>query len=560
MRQLTGFIVVTLFIFLTACGKQDSPETPSSSTQTMARDRPNILLIVVDDLGYADLGVFGGEIHTPNIDRLATGGVQLTNFHVSTVCSPTRAMLLSGTDSHLAGLGNMAEALAPNQRDQPGYEGYLNFDIAALPELLLDSGYHTYMTGKWHLGLSDETGPAARGFEHSYALLNGGGGHFDNLGLDTGINKEIQYREDGKPVELPADFYSSRFYTDRMIEYIGSNHGDKRPFFAYLSYSAPHWPLQAPRESIAKYKGVYDSGFDEIHERRLERMKQIGLVPADIVPAPRHAGEVAWDELSEEQKKIQARMMEIYAAMIDDVDIYIGKLINYLKEIGEYENTFIFFMSDNGAEGAQLDNWPVFGDWMKECCDNSYENMGKANSYVFYGQNWGRVSTGPFRMYKGFTSQGGILVPAIVNFPGKDWGEKLNRNFMSVMDVMPTLLELASIEHPGNTYQGREVHTMKGKSILADLQDRETRTHAADYWMGWEVYGNRAIRQGDWKLLMHNPPQGTNKWELYNLADDPTEQQDLSRQEPEKLNAMIKLWDQYVLENNLILPEGGIAF
>jgi arylsulfatase A-like enzyme len=521
--------------------------------------KPNILLIVVDDLGYADLGIFGGEINTPTIDALASSGILLTNFHAASVCSPTRSMLLSGTDNHLAGLGTMAEGLAPNQKGKPGYEGYLNFRVVSLPTLLRDANYHTYMTGKWHLGLEESISPYARGFERSFALLHGGGGHFNDLGIDLETKKAL-YREDENLVDLPEDFYSTQTYTDKLIEYISSNHGDDQPFFAYLAYTAPHWPLQAPEASIAKYKGKYDAGYDVIHAQRIARMIDLGLIPADAPIAPRLPGEPTWEELSAEQKKIEARMMEIYAAMVDDLDVNINRLLSYLKDINELDNTFIFFMSDNGAESAPLHDWPVFGDWIKECCNNAYENMGKADSYLYYGQNWGRVSTGPFRAYKGYAAEGGVRVPAFANFSGLVKKGMTSESYTSVMDVMPTLLELAGAQHPGDQYQGREVLPMQGLSLLPILNSSQDSIRDKNAWMGAEVFGRRSITQDNWKLLMMEPPWGNGEWQLYNLTTDPAEQNDLSATEPERLKTMIEYWQQYESDNGLIEAEGGTVF
>ena len=265
-KNILQLIVTTLtYLLLVSCDTPDLEPVSSvtnidGSNNIVSPGQPNILLIVVDDLGYADLGIFGSEINTPTIASLASTGVLLTNFHSSSVCSPTRSMLLSGTDNHLAGLGNMAEALAPNQKGNPGYEGYLNSRVVTMASFLNDANYHTYMTGKWHLGLEEETSPSARGFERSFALLHGGGGHFNDLGIDI-ENKKALYREDKALVDLPSNFYSTLTYTDKLMEYISSNHGDKPPFFAYLAFSAPHWPLQAPDDSIAKYKGKYDAGY-----------------------------------------------------------------------------------------------------------------------------------------------------------------------------------------------------------------------------------------------------------------------------------------------------------
>ena len=312
-------LVITLLCCLAACSG------PDSGTSGSAVSRPNVLLIVVDDMAFNDLGIFGSEIRTPNIDALAREGMFLTNFHVAPNCSPTRAMLFSGTDSHNAGLGNMAEDLSKNQKGNPGYEGYLNFQVAALSELFLEAGYHTYMTGKWHLGLSQETSPAARGFEKSYTLLQGGAGAFSDMLPLAGPGKAL-YRENGVQLEeLPEDFYSTVFYTELMQEYIGADLDDGKPFFAYLAYTSPHWPLHAPQESIARYKGVYDAGYDALLEKRLQNLKDRGLVGADIETFPRLLDEKPWDALSLDEQRYQAKIMEIYAAMVDDVDVYIGQ-------------------------------------------------------------------------------------------------------------------------------------------------------------------------------------------------------------------------------------------
>ena len=527
--------------------------------------QPNILLIIVDDIGFNDLGIFGSEIKTPNIDSLANAGVIFTNFHAASTCSPTRAMLLSGTDHHKAGLGNMHGETAENQKGHRGYEDYLNFRVVALPELLQDAGYHTYMTGKWHLGLSEETSPWARGFEKSFVLLGGGAGAFANRLQLMGANK-ARYREDRQLVEsLPDDFYSTRFYAEKMIEYIDSNRGDDKPFFSYLAFTSPHWPLQAPDESIAKYNGKYDAGYDVLLERRFKALQELDLFADNIKPFPRLHGEPTWQELSEEQQRYEAKKMEIYAAMIDDVDIYIGKVIDHLKEIGEYENTFIFFMSDNGPEAHNLDlAWDGITETIKSCCDNSYDNMGKPDSYIWYGPNWGQASNAPLRMFKGFPSQGGVLVPAFAHYPKAVQNGVQYDKALTVMDVMPTLLELADISHPGNRYKDRDVEPLQGASMLAMLTGNVGTTHPDNYVIGWELFSKRALRQGDWKIIyaphqeVFEPrPAGikTDTWQLYHLVTDPVEMNDLADKYPDKLHEMIALWDQYAADNGIILPE-----
>lgn len=561
-QSLSGLFLAALLIL--GCNTDQSPD-PSVLSSEVGK-RPNVLLIVVDDMGFTDLGFFGGEIETPNLDQLANSGVRLTNFHVAPTCSPTRAMLLSGTDSHIAGLGNMHEATAPNQQGHPGYEGYLNFRVAALPELFKDAGYNTYMTGKWHLGLTKETNPAARGFNKSFALLQGGAGHFANMLPIVGPDIAM-YSEDGETIEaLPEDFYSTRFYTERMIEYIDGGRANGKPFFAYLTYTSPHWPLQAPQESIAKYRGKYDAGYDVLRARRLQRVKDLGWVPVDVEPFPKLLGEKAWNELSVEEQRYQAKLMEIYAAMVDDVDVYVGKIVDHLKSIGEYDNTLIVFLSDNGPEAHHLEQgWPELAAWVGACCDNSYKNLGNPDSYVWYGPNWGQAGNVPLRMFKGYTSQGGVRVPAFFHFPQDIRGNVSTDDLTTVKDVMPTLLEFAGIEHPGEgEFRGREVVPIQGRSMVPLLTGASDTIRQPGDYMGWELFGKRAIRQGDWTIIylpQHEIRDGVvpvvmpDKWQLYNLSDDPAEIHDLSASHPEKLAEMIVLWEDYVERNNVILPD-----
>jgi len=508
---------------------------------------PNILLIVVDDVGFTDLGSFGGEIETPNLDKLAYDGMRFTNFHTAPTCSPTRAMLLTGADNHLVGLGNMSEELAPNQKGQPGYEGYLNTRAANLAEVLKQQGYNTYMTGKWHLGLEASQSPAARGFEKSYALLHGGGGHFDNLGM---FGRPAKYRENDHLVDLPKDFYSTRFYTEKMLEYIGERDEEEKPFFAYLAYTATHWPLQAPEKSIAKYEGRYHQGYDKLHQQRIDGAINKGVVPTDSQTVPRLEGEPAWADVTANQRQLEERKMEIYAAMLDDVDIYVGKLIEHLKAIGEYDNTVIFFMSDNGAEGHnEQHGLAELVPWIEKCCNNRYENMGKADSYLLTGPNWARASTGPVKNFKGATTEGGIKAPAFIVYPQMKFENPLQSQFSTVKDVMPSLLELAGVEAPDGKFMGRNVLPITGRSLLTDHDDASTPIEA-----GWELMGKRGYRHGDWKLVHLPLPYGSGNWQLYNLAEDPSEQRDLSLAHAQKLADMIAGWERYAKANNVILP------
>lgn len=548
-------------LLLSAC---DS-EQPTTDTEqvvagnVLATDRPNILLIVVDDMGYSDIGAFGSEIKTPTIDQLVNEGIHLQNFYSAPTCSPTRSMLLTGVDNHIAGLGTMYGDQTAEQKGKPGYEAYLNFDVAALPEMLRDAGYHTYMTGKWHLGLTEETSPSARGFERAFSLLQGGAGAFANRLQLRGPDRAA-YREDRKPVEqLPEDFYSTRFYSDRMIEYIDSNRGDGRPFFAYLSYTSPHWPLQAPDESIARYKGVYDDGYAALRSTRLEKAKALGLAPDDAELFPQLKDIPDWDSLTPDEQAYQAKLMEIFAAMVDDVDRHLARVIAYLKETDQFDNTAIFFMADNGPEGNELS---ALRDSIPDCCNNSYENIGRPDSYVWYGAAWAQAGNVPRQMYKSYTSDGGISVPAFFRYDGfAHRGERMTE-LLEVKDITPTLLALAGVEPPAGTFRGRKVAAMTGRSMLPMLRGEADRVHSEDAVFGVELFGRRAIRQGDWKAVYIPafakrtdpiPVIKTDAWQLYNISSDPAEMHDLAAEQPEKLQTLIALFDEYVANNNVIL-------
>ncbi len=522
-----------------------------------ASERPNFLIIMADDLGYSDLGSYGSEIATPNLDALASEGLRMTNFHTAPTCSPTRSMMLSGTDSHIAGLGNMAELMQPFQKDQPGYEGHLNQRVANLGEILQDAGYSTYTTGKWHLGRSEELSPANRGFDQSYILVQGGASHFDDMTAVISVDPKAIYRENGKQVEVPKGFFSSEFYTDKLIEYIESDRESGKPFFGLLSYTAPHWPLHAPDEWLDKYEGRYAEGYEAVRQQRLAKMKNLDLIANDVTPhTPMQDVLPSWDQLSDEQKSREARSMEVYAAMVDNMDHHVGRLFDYLKKTGKYENTFILFLSDNGADGNSPLGLPGNDVWMKEAFDNSPENMGRKGSYIDYGAQWAQVGSTPFPYFKGLTTQGGVQVPAIIRHASVKQPGGISREIMHVMDIMPTFLELAGVEHPAPEFKGRPVEPIQGISIIPALQGDGLPKRV----IGWELFGRKALRKGDWKLSWMTSPYGTGAWQMFNLADDPTEAKDLAPNQPEKLAELLKDWDAYTERNNVLEGEFNIRY
>lgn len=536
------------------------PAAQAANPATAPAKRPNILLIVADDLGYTDLGSFGAEISTPNLDKLANTGAKMTSFYASPFCSPTRAMLMSGSDNHLVGFGDMAELMLPEQRGKPGYEGYLNDRVVPMAQVLKDAGYRTAMAGKWHLGVPEEVSPATRGFEQSYALVHGGSSHWGDqsgiVAMDPNKPPKAIYRENGKSIELPRDgFYSSEAFASKLIEYLKSGESSGKPFFGYLAFTAPHWPLHAPDADIAKYEGRYKEGYDKLRKERLERMKKLGIIPADTPVYEGHPYWPKWESLSKVEQEAEARRMTVYSAMVDNMDRQIGRVLDYLKTKGELDNTFIFFMSDNGADGNSVYDVGRTREWIHKDMDNSIANTGKLGSFVEYGPGWAQVGSTPFKLYKSFMYEGGIAVPAIAWGPGIRGG-KIKREFAHVTDVAPTIYELAGAKHPGTEYKGKEVLPLRGKSMLPYLQGKVQQVRGDGDAVGWELGGRKALRKGDWKLVSANKPWGKDGWELYNIAKDRTESHDLADENPQKLGEMIVAWKQYVAETGTLEIEG----
>ncbi|MHC4943750.1 MAG: arylsulfatase [Planctomycetota bacterium] len=516
--------------------------------------RPNILLIVVDDMGYSDVGAFGGEIRTPNIDSLSQSGVRMNSFYVSPSCAPTRSMLMSGCDNHVAGLGNQKEALTENQKGKPGYEGHINNRVVTVASLLRDAGYHTYMAGKWHLGEALEHDPYHRGFEKAYTLLQGGTSHFGDEWMMY-ANYTPVYRENGKRVHVPYDFFSSEFYTNKMIEYIDSA-GDGKPFFAYLAFTAPHDPLHLPDEWLDRYKGRYDAGYEALREERLKRMKDIGMVPGDTQLSHSLPMIPEWDSLEAGQKRVLARRMELHAGMVENMDHHLGRLFAHLKEKGVYDNTLILFLSDNGASPTEIHNYPgTTQEWNERNSDNRFENMGRRGSRISIGPAWALASNTPLRYFKGFHAEGGIRVPLIISGPGLARAGQIDSAFTHVMDIAPTLLEAAGTSHPfPEKYKGREVQPLGGKSMMPFLTGVAEAVRDDKEAVSWESLGWRAVRQGRWKSTWFASPFGPDDWQLFDIENDLSERNDLADTHPDKLRELILLWEDYAEEYGVILP------
>lgn len=525
--------------------------------------RPNILMIVADDMGYSDIGTFGGEIKTPNLDALAQRGMRATNFYVGPTCSPTRSMLLSGTDNHVAGMGVMAEYLGPQQKGKPGYEGHLNNRVASVASVLRGAGYHTYMAGKWHLGEEKGQWPVDKGFERDFTLMQGGGSNWSDMGYPDPKHPHLTFTRNGKLVDkLPDDHFSTAAFSDFIMQSVDEQKSDGKPFFAYLSYQAMHSPFAVPDDWLDKYKGQYDKGYDALRAERLARMKELGLVGKAVTGLPRLPKVPAWDTLSPEQKKVSARKMEVYAAMLANMDHHIGRVLDHLKANGQLDNTLVLFFSDNGAEPIELLQLaasvdPAMKTWLEKNWDTKPENCGRKMSVCDYGVAWAQVGSTPFAFFKHFTAEGGIRSPLIVAGPGVKHGGDVSNAVLHVTDLVPTFLEAAGAQHPSKQ-AGSKLAPLSGKSMQPLLAGNASAVRSEQDWLGWELFGNRAIRQGEWKLRsLVKGAGGSGDWQLFNLKDDPAELRDLSTANPDKRKALVALWDQYAKTNGVILTGDG---
>lgn len=508
-----------------------------------AQKQPNILFIVADDLGYADLGCYGGIIDTPYLDELAEAGTLFTNFHTAPTCAPTRAMFLTGNDNHIAGVG-----IQGVQRKEWGYEGYLTDRVVTIPQLLSTVGYHTMIAGKWHLGEQAEHDPYRKGFERSFVLTSGAGNHSNSVSvLGRGeVLQHSKYTENGQVTTWPEGAYSTEFYTDKLISFIDEFKGDGRPFFALATYTSPHWPLQVAEQYWKKYEGKFDVGYEQWRAENLSRLLAKGLLPEGTRLPPLNPDVTPWDSLTHEQQQIEVRKMELYAGMVDHLDGQVGRLIEYLRSISALETTQIIFMSDNGAADEDFYYRGPFVVHSQKHFDNSYENMGKPNSYVSYGPQWAEAGTAAFRDHKGYTREGGVRAPMFITGKGVAKGKKSNA-FVSILDLAPTIYDWAGVDYPVR-YQEHTIFPLKGESLAGFLETASGVAHDSTYVYAVEQTGDLMIRKGNWKLMNIGYPILEANFELYNLEMDVTESRDLSATFPDKRSEMIDLWRAYQKE------------
>lgn len=531
--------------------------------------RPNIVLIMSDDMGYSDLGCYGGVEHqTPNLDALADDGVRFTQFYNAARCCPTRASLLTGLYPHQAGIGHMMA-----DRGHDGYRGVLNRNSVTIAEVLRPAGYRTYMSGKWHVSRfmgpegDRSTWPLGRGFEKFYGTIQGGGSYYDPAQLCRG---DQLITPENDPEYQPESFYYTDAVSDNAVRFLEQHRDESpdQPFFLYVAYTAAHWPMHAPEEAIAKYKGKFDDGYAPFREARLKRMKEIGLVPADAELSP---GSDDWDDV--ENQEWEARCKEVYAAMIEIMDDGIGRIVDQLRKNGQLDNTLILFLEDNGAcaeetgrtpgpdkpknlkpmsrDEPQLQVRPLQtrdGRWVR----SGQEVMpGAADTFIAYGRGWANVSNTPFREYKHWVHEGGISTPLIAHWPAgirADRRGKLEPQPGHLIDIMATCVDLAEATYPAEV-DGRPIKPREGVSLRPAF-DGEPVNRAEPLF--WEHEGNRAIRDGDWKLVAKEGKP----WELYNLAVDRSELHDLAQAQPDRVRELAAKWDAYAARAN-VLPLGG---
>lgn len=560
LQLAIGLLLVTIFSFL--------PISPLRSQQ----NRPNILLVVSDDLGFSDLGLFGSEIDTPITDQVAQQGVTFTNFHASPVCSITRGQLLTGNNSIEVGLGAFDYTVYPPTQGKPGYEAYLTRNTVTIAELLQDAGYNTYTTGKWHLGGTAKggEGPSKWGFTRSYGIYTGGSNHWNQqvmirpVALKQGQIPEVEQEPfylDGKPVQRPLGVYSADLYTSKMIEFMEEGRQTGKPFFAYLALTTPHFPLQAPSFLINKYYDYYlEKGYQGLKQERFQALQSKGIIPVSATfPTAENPLVSDWNQLSSEEKQFQARIMATYAAMIEAQDFYLGAMMDYLRESGQLDNTLVIFLSDNGPEGTDFTNEEVpeaVKQWFFTRFDQSIEAIGQGNSNQVTNASWADAATGALQWWKWFIAEGGIRTPMVI-VPPKTMtvaktGEQTNA-IVSVKDLPMTILDYAGVKHPQGKYKGRKLVAPSGISIRPYLEGETPEVRGEDDWFALELFGNAMIIAGDYKAMRVRPGMyGDGQWHLYNIKKDPGETQSLNQQEPELLQKLIAIYDQYAKEKGII--------
>ncbi len=520
--------------------------------------RPNIVFILADDVGFTDIEPYGSEIRTPTLSALAEEGLRFSNYHTAANCAPSRAMLLTGVNNHLAGVPNIPEMLSPRQRQAENYQGVLSKRVVTLASLLENAGYHTYLAGKWHLGSAPDQLPSARGFERTFALMDSGADNWEQRPY-LAIYDEANWFADGERTTLPEDFYSSAFLVDKTLEFIEGGLEDGKPFFAYVPFQAVHMPVQAPRAFTERYLGTYDGGWDALREARRARAEGKGVVPPGVSMV-RMESTADWDSLEPERQRYEAKRMAVYAGMLEAMDFHLGRLVTYLKDRGLYENTIFVFTSDNGPEvrgAVDPQGFAITQLALGPGYENSYERLGERGSYNSISPSFASAAASPFAYYKFHVGEGGMRVPLIItNVPGQNRGE-VSDAFSWATDIAPTLLAAAGVSPPEGRFGGRPVLPMSGKNLLPVLRGEASAAYGPEESVGYELTGHGVLFQGPYKAMRHAPPVGDGSWALYNIAKDPGEAKDLSAEEPERLARMVAAYEAFAESHGIQpLPAG----
>ena len=528
-----------------------------SSLTTASAAKPNIIVILADDLGYSDIASYGSEISTPNLDQLAQEGLRFSQYYTSASCAPTRAMLLTGVDSHRAGVANISEALTPAQSHSPFYRGTLNDNVITIARLLKDAGYHTNMTGKWHLGYENPSlMPSNRGFEQTVMMPFSGGDNWTQQPYIPHYQKTLWF-ENGNEITLPENFYSSKFIVDKAIKQIENHRSDEQPFFSYLAFQAVHIPVQAPKEYTDKYLNTYQFGWSELRAKREQAVKDLGLIRNDA-PIKTMTSTLDWEGLTAKEKQFNSKRMAVYAGMVDAMDFHIGRLIEYLKAIGEYDNTVIIFTSDNGPEpsdpaAANSVLFPIIREYILGY-NNDYETLGERYSFNTIGASFASAAASPLGHYKFHSGEGGMRVPMIISGPilAEQLQGQISHSRAFVKDLAPTILTIAGTHHPGVKYQGKAIEPQTGKDLVPVITGLQTTVYSDSDTIAYEIGGNAGLIKGDYKITFNRSEQNDNSWHLYNLKQDPGEVQAIENQYPVIFSDLLSQYEKYMQENGVI--------
>ncbi|WP_446654039.1 arylsulfatase [Blastomonas sp.] len=549
MARKRVLAAIGLALSLAAAGPSAQPGASPPPVRPAPPDRPpNFVVLLADDLALMDLGIYGGEARTPNIDALARRGRMFTRYYTSPLCSPSRAMLLTGLDNHRTGVSTIPEVIPEEHIGKKGYSLRFEPGVTTIASRLKQRGYRTFMTGKWHLGHEAGDLPNSHGFDRSFVLDASGADNWEQKSYMP-YYADAPWFEDGKPARLPKDFYSSRFLIDRMVDYLGSGDTGK-PFFAYIGFQAIHIPVQAPPEFTRKYKDTYREGWAAMRKARWERAQASGLIPRGAPLADPPQGLRRWESLSPEEQALFARNMAINAGMIEAMDHHIGRLVEHLKRTGQYDNTVFVFTSDNGPEPS---NPLATSRTMQWWLDNngysvSADNWGGKGTYAFIGPEFANAAASPGAMFKFYSAEGGLHVPMIMAGPGIAPAAP-SAAMTTVSDIAPTLLAMAGGTPDANAFDGR--------SLVPLLAGQADAVRTPETATGFEVSGNAALFKGSYKLVRNLKPYGDGIWRLYDIASDPGETRDLSQSDPAKFKEMMAEYRAYAKRNGVLeMPEG----